>query len=332
MWLSRDLLADAPIDCIVAGDGESVVPRILSGKARGFVRGERTDLATMPVPARHLWPGSLGSKVFFGEPRLPGGTATIISSRGCPWACAFCASCSLEERRVRFRDPGAVVAEMEQCVTDYGIHGFRFSDENLTCNRSHIEGLCLAIQRSSILDHGRGVEWRCSLTVNPHDLEVFEMMRRAGCREVSFGIESADQAVLNCLGVEKGTVEDGKIALTNSRAAGLVTRALMMTGCPGATAHTAALDVAFIASGIADIISITVFAPVPGSPVAMDPARYGVRLAPDALADSFSLYGPDGRRHIRPRAIPIGTDPEAIRRGMVATIGAAEALSAVNRG
>lgn len=120
------------------------------------------------------------------------------------------------------------------------------------------------------------------------------MMYEAGCREVSFGVESADQDVLNRL--QKGTtVEENRLALVNAKKAKLVVRILFMIGTPGETEQTVDHNIAFLKSLNFDTIALTTFIPIPGSAIANDPAAFGCKIL-DTNIDhyNFYLWGPDG--------------------------------------
>ena len=105
---------------------------------------------------------------------------------------------------------------------------------------------------------GRGIAWRASIAPKPNDVEMFESMKAAGCREISVGIESADPAVLDLI-CGKASPEDGLRCLGNARAAGLRTRALYMTGLPGTTKATMDHDIRFLRQAPYDAIAVTVF-------------------------------------------------------------------------
>lgn len=299
--LSADELDRSAIETVVHGEGEVSIVDLL-GVLGGppDVHGQPVDVNKMPYPARHLWSGPFGGGVFIGgREYFGGGSATLLTTRGCPFACAFCAGPALASRKVRFRDPASVVVEMEELVHDYGVRQFRLSDEFFTCKRSHVEGVCSGIRASDILGHGRGIAWRASVGVNPHDPELWETMRSAGCREVALGVETADPAVLALL-TNKGKVEDAYEAIRNARGAGLGTRALMMAGLPGETPESLRHNLRFLAEAGADAFACTIFTPLPGSAIYREPGRFGCRPIPERRHRSVCLFGPDGRRQIEP--------------------------------
>jgi radical SAM superfamily enzyme YgiQ (UPF0313 family) len=288
------------VDTIVLGEAEEAIVDAWHAGAPRVLSGVPSDVNAVHPPARHLWAGPFGGNIFAGHRNyFGGGSTTILSSRGCPFACAFCASPALTSRKVRFRDPAAVVAEMEQVARDYGVRQFRFSDEFLTAKRSHIAGLCDAIRGSGVLGRGAQVAWRASIGANPHDDALFRDMASAGCREVAIGVESADPKVLGIL-TNKATTDDCRVAMHNARRAGLTVRALMMTGLPGESRKTVDLMRCFVETASYDVLAVGMFGPVPGCAIYERPADFGCRLIPERARGGFYLYGPAGANEIEP--------------------------------
>jgi len=335
--LSANELDRDAIDLVVVGEGEGVVQSITSDDGwnyhDSYICGAPADVNALALPARHLWPGPFGGNVFIGGTNyFGGGSATLLTSRGCPYSCAFCAGPALRASvKVRFREPGSVVAEMESLVVDYGVRQYRLSDEHFTCRREHVEAVCAGIRASAILQHGAGLAWRASIAVNPHDLELFGTLRSAGCREVALGVESADPVVLNLI-ARKGDPFDAREALKNARTAGLRTKALLMVGLPGTLPITGRLNAEFIRADVADAIAITAFTPIPGCAIARDPEKYGCRLISERVKRSLCAYGPDGLNAIEP-AIEIDGMPDAeFARQMRETIAAASGAGLLGKG
>lgn len=331
--LSLDALDSPHIDHVVQGEGESVIVGLVrTGAATRVVLGEPADMAALPMPARHLWPGPFGGNVFIGgENYFGGGTATIMSTRGCPFSCAFCAGPALSSRTVRFKPPERFVAEMEQCVTDFGVRQFRLSDEFFTCKRSHVQTVCGLIRKSAVLGRGNGIAWRASIGVKPHGLDLFRDMATAGCKEVAFGVETADPAVLSKI-ARKGSPADASEALTNARAAGLKTRALLMVGLPGTTTCTGARNAAFLRSGLFDSVAVTIFTPLPGCAIYQEPERFGVQIRTDLKRDTVCAYGPDGRNLIEPTIDMLTISRDDLRAQMRDTIELAESIGKIGKG
>ena len=331
VWLSAEELSK-DVDHIVRGDGEEVLGYVCAETppAEWIITGGTVPLDLYGRPARHLWPGPFGGDVFIGAHRYYGaGSATVMASRGCPYRCAFCSSAALCSRKVRWRDPYALVEELEDLVLTYGVRQFRFSDEHMTAQPQRTDALCEAMRRSPILSSE--IAWRASVAVRPAEEDLFRSMRAAGCRELSFGIESADPAVLELV-CRKGGPAQARRALDVAKRAGLQTRALMMVGLPGETRRTAALNRAFIGEAPFDAVAVTVFVPLPGSPIAEEPADYGVEPIPERVRRSVCAYGPDGLSDVRPTIRGELLSDTEWAAGMRSVLEAAEARGALGHG
>ncbi len=115
--------------------------------------------------------------------------STILTSRGCPFSCAFCAS---QNTGYRFRSAENVVKEIRQIKAKYGVRNFYFVDDTINVNRERLIALCDALKEENIV-------WRCNGRYDLVDKELLIKMKESGCIYVSFGVESGDEEVLKRL-------------------------------------------------------------------------------------------------------------------------------------
>lgn len=283
-------MPDMPIDCnvwdsIIVGEGETTMFDVIldwrNGNLRKIYRSPHflTDIDLLPFPERSCLTKQGGKSVFaYRKEYYPGGTTVIITSRGCPYNCAFCASAAIWHRNVRYRRLENVISEIENVIDKYGIRQFRFNDDTMTINKKRIIDLCDILKYFAIA-------WRCSTRVDSVNPKLLEKMREAGCREISYGVESADQNVLDVL--EKNTkVEAAKTALKWTKEAGMTVRILFMIGTPGEGPDTWKKNIEFLENNPWDIAGITTFVPFPGSPIWKEPYRYGTKI----LTKDFDKY------------------------------------------
>jgi anaerobic magnesium-protoporphyrin IX monomethyl ester cyclase len=250
-------------------------------------------LDNIPFPARDLVNGSLGGEIFAKGRNYNGElSTTILSSRGCPYRCAFCAA---PRTNIRFREPGWVVAEMLHIAEKYGIYQFRFSDDSFTLNRERVLAICKGIKNNF---KGEEIAWRVSCRVKPIDAYMISAMVEAGCKEFSFGIESFDQNVLNYL--NKGTtIQDNINALNVVDQCGGKSRILFMIRTPGQDLETVDKNIRALEKVPYEVIACTSFAPLPGSDIWENPSNYGIRILSRNLSDyNFYFYGTTGRQKI----------------------------------
>ena len=232
-------------DLAIAGEGERSLVQALDAMADGRplseVPGGRCSAGAGPptepiVHLDQLAPPHEGLQAFelsgYWPPEADEATMTIpggmMTSRGCPARCTFCAN-YVTGRVFRWRPAPDVVAEMVALRQAHDVVTFPFWDDAFTANRPRLDALCDAITAEPAL---AGTSWTCITPANmvkPRDLA---RMRAAGCVAINFGIESADAAVLRT--IEKGQrpaqVMDAVMA---AKAEGMTTVVNFMFGFPG---------------------------------------------------------------------------------------------------
>ncbi|MBR9678261.1 MAG: radical SAM protein [Nanoarchaeota archaeon] len=149
-------------------------------------------LDEIPFPARHLLPNSKYCSILAKKP-----FTTTMTSRGCPFHCDYCFKPPTESR-VRFRSAKNVVDEMEHCVNEYGTKSIWFYDDTFTINRRHVIRVCKEILKRRVK-----IAWQTPTRVDVVDQKMLNLMRKAGCKTLRFGIESGDKKTLGLM--NKGT-------------------------------------------------------------------------------------------------------------------------------
>lgn len=289
------------INSVCYGDGENIIFDILKDAEKGAMRrvytsDTITDLDSIPFPARHLLSNSLGGDIFaYNHNYYDGGSTVIISSRGCPYNCSFCSAPRLTHtNKLRFRKPKPVADEMRHVIDKYNIRQFRFSDDMFTTGKPRLIKMCEEIGKID------DIAWRVSCRVNPLDKEMLQAMKDAGCKELSFGIESFDDKVLDGLN-KKATCKDNVKALELSHKLGFSTRVLFMIRTPFQTKETIKINKYWIERVPYSTVACTAFVPVPGCDIWYKPENYNIKIL-DRDLDKFNFYmfGPEGRRPIDP--------------------------------
>jgi len=183
------------------------------------------DLDCLCFPARNL----LKTKLYSGlESNI---TTSLVTSRGCPGQCIYCAVNIVGGGKCRRRSVFNVIEEMEQCFYDNRINHITFVDDTFTFDRRWTEEFCLELSRKKI---HRRIKWSCLTRVDKVDLSLLKLMKSAGCVRISFGIESGAQERLDFL--KKGiTVAETKKAFRMTREIGLLTMGFIILNIPGET-------------------------------------------------------------------------------------------------
>ena len=213
------------------------------------------DLDGLPFPARDLTPLERYSSLLASRR----GVTTMLTSRGCPYRCAFCMRSHLG-KRFRARSPRNVVDEIEQCVA-MGIGEFLFYDDTFNLDRSRVVAIC-----EQILSRGLDIGWDFRGRVDCVDLGMLQLAKRAGCQRVYFGVESGVQAHLDALdkGLDLGQVREG---FSLAKQAGIATLAYFMIGLPGETRDDVLSTIEFARELEPDFAHITILTPFPGTPI-----------------------------------------------------------------
>jgi radical SAM superfamily enzyme YgiQ (UPF0313 family) len=254
-----------------SGDWERV-PNLIYRSADGVVRktqwGKPPDIAKLPPP--YFGENSPG-KYWQWEPDLP-----YLSTRGCYWSkCAFCSINSTYGFGARSKSIPTVVSELAELKARYGISLFSFADESMSPAR-------MAQLSQAILDAGIEIYWFVlSRLESAHSREIFALAYRAGCRVVSWGMESGSQRVLDLM--HKGVEAEAMLrVLCDSAEAGIWNHAFAIFGFPGETEADYAKTLAFLEEAGSTIHSLgaTTFRVEKGSPVFDTPEQYGISLHP----------------------------------------------------
>jgi len=189
--------------------------------------------------------------------RLP--VAPILTTRGCPFSCSFCATTWLFGSKVRCRDPHDIVAEMTHLADRHGIREFHIEDDNPTLDRAHIENFChalLAAGRRWLFKFPNGV------MVNTLDDALIALLARAGCYQISLGIETLDESTRIGKTVEFKRL-DGIIAA--AKRVQMQTQGLFVIGLPNEDEATINRSIEASTKLGLDFAHYGAFVPLPGS-------------------------------------------------------------------
>ena len=265
-------------DAFVSGEGEMAFLNLLKDYQEcGEIQPRYSaklieDLDQIPFPARDLFKVK-GGRIFsfgayFGNDKSTG----LITSRGCPYDCAHCATNATWKRKVRFRSVENILGEIEECVYKFEIRQFRIQDDNFTLEKQRLEKIC-----KRILDRRLKIYWRCSTAASLVDLQLLKLMKKAGCVEISYGAETGDPDILSLL---NRTHSSDVIIDSTKKAhqAGIKVRLFFMVGLPGTTKKTAERDIEFLKKSKPDALNLAIYTPYPGSAIWKNPEKYGVQI------------------------------------------------------
>jgi radical SAM superfamily enzyme YgiQ (UPF0313 family) len=173
--------------------------QVKSNPARPLIK----DLDGLPCPAFHLVPFEDYNFKFPvpGQGELP--AVNIMSSRGCPFKCNFCATPINWGRNVRMRSPENVVDEIQELIDRYGVKVIFFFDDTFNVNKKRVEHIC-----DLIIERKLDIFWKCDVRIDLIDKPLLTKMKQAGLFHLSFGLEAASERVRNEIIDKKVDIED----------------------------------------------------------------------------------------------------------------------------
>ncbi|MBM3251713.1 MAG: radical SAM protein, partial [Candidatus Omnitrophica bacterium] len=237
------ILNELPIDIVARGEGEiiaiNLVEAINSGRDLASIKGisykagngkilhnpdERVlDMDELPL----IPPADFNIDDYdLNTPFMDGKTINIMFTRGCPYNCSYCSYKAISGQRSRSKSAQRQLEEIEYIMDTLGIHNFYFFDDSLGLHREIMVEFCRLV-----IERGLDIHWRGQTRVNLVDRELLELMKRAGLNQLSFGVESGDQEVLDLLR-KRTTLQQIKGATERCRELGIHTRFFLMAGLP----------------------------------------------------------------------------------------------------
>jgi radical SAM superfamily enzyme YgiQ (UPF0313 family) len=194
---------------------------------KNTIRNLITDLDKLPFPDREIF----DYKKYLDWNH---GTATFLSTRGCPFNCTYCINHFLiktylgKGKYVRFRSVDNLLREIKFCIKKYGdlIKNIEFYDDTFTLDEKRIKEFCKKYPKEI------GLPFNINIRVNAVNTELFKLLKNAGCVRVSIGIESGDEYIRNKI-LKRNMADDEIIGTFRAaREAGLKTYAFNMVGIP----------------------------------------------------------------------------------------------------
>jgi len=195
-------------DQVVVGEGENAIIEILSGDTSPIIRAPK--------------------RVFINDDNMPFPDYTglryddniVISSRGCPFRCNFCASTSFWGNKWRPRGAESVIEE----INSRGYKTWMFEDDNFTASKKRAIEICSGIKGS----------WQCASRAETLDDDLCLALKRSGCHTIWIGVETFSQKALDRCG-KNTTVEKMVRGIQTAERRGIQTMCQFIVGLPEST-------------------------------------------------------------------------------------------------
>lgn len=226
------------------------------------------NLDTLPFPAWDLLPEfprgyqPVASKF----QKLP--AAYILSSRGCPYKCIFCDS-SVFRSKCRFFSAKYVIEMIKFLYQRYGVREISFEDDTLLLYKERLIDIC-----ESLLKENISLSWSCNGRVDAVDLPLLKLMRKAGCWQIGYGIESGVQSILD-LSKKNIRLEQIEKAVELTYESGILSKGFFILGFPTETRRTIRQTIDFSKRIKLDDITVSCMTPFPGSELYKIAKEYG---------------------------------------------------------
>ncbi|MDD5492388.1 MAG: radical SAM protein [bacterium] len=268
------------VDYVIRGEGEIAFPALLEklyhngdfSSVPGLVYRDDTAVKTNTVQSiDHLdnlsYPWEILNPLDYQSGKVHGficrklPLVPVLSSRGCPYQCTFCAGRMVLGSKIRMRSPEAFIRELVFLKETFGMKEFQIVDDNFTFYREHAAAVCRLILESKL-----DMSWSLpnGIRADRLDEELLQLMKKAGCYYMAFGIEFGSSRMLK-LAKKSLDLEDARRNIKTAHKLGFITQGFFLMGHPEERAEDLAQTKSFIRSVPLDRILLSSPFPCPGS-------------------------------------------------------------------
>lgn len=320
--LPSQTLLQSALDLVAVGEADRTLAELLDGRRSDQVAGLYRrdgdhvvssgpaglieDLDDLALPAWQIYPMDGNERVtkLIARERP---VTTVEFSRGCIYSCDFCGSKNTLGRGYRKKSPERCAEEMVRL----GRLGFKEAilvDDIFTSDVEWAAAVC-----EELIRRKSGVSWSCTngIRVDSATPELFELLRRAGCYRLYFGLESGSDEVLQAFGKGgRATLDRAVEATRMARAAGLEPNGYFMVGLTGDTEESMQQTIDFARRVELDMMKCGICVPFPGTPMfqqlhaerrlkTLDWDEYTVYNDAESIFDHPDLEWPVIRRYFK---------------------------------
>jgi radical SAM superfamily enzyme YgiQ (UPF0313 family) len=182
----------------------------------------------------------------------------IMTSRGCPFKCAYCAT-KIWKNKVRYRSIDGLLEEIKTVKAKYGTIYFTLKDDSFTIDRNRVLEFCDRLQRGKM-----DIYWECNANLSTLDREMLIKMRSSGCLAIKVGIESGSDKIHKIINKKL----NNKIIISKMKifeGLDIHLTCYFMIGIPGETKQDIIKTMNFAKQIRPDFISMSVYEIFPGT-------------------------------------------------------------------
>lgn len=202
-FLPEEALSNREVDFVIQNEGENTFVELLEylknnhyllSRIKGLAYKDRDG--NIKINEKRSYIKSLDMLPIVNEEmvnkELYTYSTTIISSRGCPGKCIYCASRAMSGSKYRTRSAENLFGEIYYKYYKYGIRYFNIFDDTFTANVKRLTRFCDLVRKTEL-----PITWRCDSRADVLSEKIIDMLKDAGCIALHIGIESGSQEVLN---------------------------------------------------------------------------------------------------------------------------------------
>lgn len=232
------------------------------------------DLDSIPMIAWDLLPSITNPYRMSIVGTISDKSTALVTSRGCPGRCTFCDT-KVYGMRYRWHSAENVAKMVEYLIEHHGIKDFLIYDSNFVANRKRLIDIC-----NIFIKENYNITWSCSARVNMVKPETLKLMKKAGCWQIAYGIESGSPQILEVM-KKNITLEQVKQTLKWTKEAGILSRGNFIFGYIGETKETLQESLDFLLDIDLDYFQQAFLTPFPGSEVSQGISEYGEVVTSD---------------------------------------------------
>ena len=226
-------------------------------------------LDQLPIPDRRLIKRRLYQK-----------TESLLFSRGCPFHCYYCSRPAIS-RHIRYRSAANLISEIKQTQI-YHQGQLDFQDDTFTLKKQPVINFC-----QQVVHQKMKLSWTCNTRIDMVDKTLLNLMKKAGCHQINFGIESANFR-LRTQTIKKGGFSNRQISQTlkTCHRLNIKVAAYFMIGHPQESKKQIDQTEKMILNFPIDILGLSIPLPFPGSTLYQIAQKEGI-ISPKII-DAFT--------------------------------------------
>jgi anaerobic magnesium-protoporphyrin IX monomethyl ester cyclase len=266
----RPLEASKHFHVVVVGEGEKTFSQIVeqfknNQPPKGIVQGDPVDnLDDIPSPAFDLLKMKQYLRIGIDLPTLKPPVMGLVTSRGCPYRCAFCYN-SKRRTKIRYFSAKRIVEDILFLRKMYRVNQIYFFDDEFLINQSRMKELSSLFKEYGI---SNWLKWACNARATTVTVPLLKMAKEMGCTMVLFGLESGNERILQYLKAGSSTLSTNQKGLNIAEQAGLPSGGSFIFGTPTESLEEMKQSFNWIVDNPKlTYIGISILSPYPGTAV-----------------------------------------------------------------